>query len=345
MKTQGRPLLRPLRPLLLLVGLGLIGCSEQHLTTPDMSGISAAKGGNGGNGADLTVTGVDPTTAPQDTTVDVRIFGSGFERGSKVLFERDGVAAEKVTTNSTKFVNSGELVANMTIALDAETGLYDVAVFSPPGRKGIGSELFEVKLKGPPNFGPAITIEFADRTGDHILSDNRGIYVDRECGVSATFNLEDARLDSDAAKIHPKEATSCGGTRDARFVTVEYAERLAGTTTERPELDGTVKAIFMIVQSVETVMATAGESVLRRATIHGAGCAHGLTFAGNDPQSNLVQVTNLSGTSDGPWVVTTQPPSGGVRRDVAVCVPDEHDKDPLPRTYWHLPFRITVRPR
>lgn len=341
MKTQGRSLLRPLGASLLLVGLGLIGCSEQHPTTPDISGISAAKGGNGGKGDDPTVTGVDPTSAPQDTTLDVRVFGSGYERGSKVVFERGGVAAEKVTTNSTRFVSSGELVANVTIALDAETGLYDVAVFASGRRKGIGAELFTVKLKGRPNFGPAIEIEFEDLIGYNIRSDGRGIYVDRECGVSATFNLEDARLDPEATKIHQKEKATCGG-RDSRFVTVEYAERLAGTSG-RPEKDGTVReANFMIVESVETVMQS-NPPALRDATIHGAGCGLGLRFTETDALSNQVEVRNLSGTPDGPWTIATQPTTGGERRDVAVCITSGGNPPPL--TYWHMPFQITVRLR
>jgi hypothetical protein len=321
--------------LLLLVGLGLIGCSEQHPTTPDISGISAAKGGNGGKGDDLTVTGVDPDSAQQDTTLDVRVFGSGYERGSKVVFERDGVAAEKVTTNSTRFVSSDTLVANVTIALDAETGFYDVAVFSSGRRKGIGAELFKVKLKGRPNYGPAITIEFDDGTGYNIRSDDRGIYVDRECGVSATLNLEDARLKPDAAKIHPKEKGTCGG-RDSRFVTVDFAD-LVTNSPPSPQDSNVVEGTFMIVDHVEMVTVDS-LTVRRRARFQMPGCGMGLRFNSTEEVSeefpvNDVEVTRTSADT---WTVKTQP----WPNDVAVCVGVGGE-----RRYYHMPFSLTVQLR
>jgi hypothetical protein len=323
--------------LLLLVGLGLIGCSEQHPTTPDISGISAAKGGNGGKGDDPTVTGVDPTSAPQDTTLDVRVFGSGYERGSKVVFERDGVAAEKVMTNSTRFVDSGELVANMTIALDAETGLYDVAVFSSGRRKGIGAELFKVKLKGRPNFGPAIEIQFDDGTGNNIRSDGRGIYVDRECGVSATLNLEDARLDPDAAKIHPKEKGTCGS-RDPRKILVDFADLVPNSPPSGQD-GNVVEGTFMIVDQVE--MVTEGDGTVRRkAQFQMPGCGMGLRFNSAETESTDFPVNDVDvkQNPDGTWTVKTQPPPD----DVAVCVPSVQGEE---RRYYHMPFSVTVRLR
>ncbi|HEY4954286.1 MAG TPA: hypothetical protein VII02_05325, partial [Gemmatimonadaceae bacterium] len=50
--------------------------------------------------------------------------------------------------NSTRFVKSTQVVANLTIAATADTGLYDVAVSNLSGTKGIGTELFAVKVKG-----------------------------------------------------------------------------------------------------------------------------------------------------------------------------------------------------
>ncbi len=324
----------------LLSALWLVGCANEQPTSSDVPDIFAAKAGEKGkpgSGEDPTVDGVDPNAAPQDTTLDVHVFGSGYDRGSMAELALDGVVTEKVKTNRTKFVSSAELIANITIALDAETALYDVLVTTSRGRKGIGTEMFEVKEKGKPNFGPAITIEFTDDPADNIQSDGRGIYVDRECGVSATFNLTDARLDAAPAanKIHPKEATACGG-RDPRVVKVALTQPADGSPPH--SLDGTTAdGKGLLVDEVELVLLTDG-TVQRTAVMHGPfGCALGLQFNPNkDSKSNFVDVTQ---NADGSWTVTTQPAAN----DVAVCLPDENNANAGPPRYYHLPFEITVR--
>jgi len=132
---------------LVLAAALLVACADQQSTAPALRGPNAAKGGPNGNG-DPTVTGTDPVGAPQDITLDVRVFGTAFDSGSWVDLARDGVVAEQVQTNATTFVSSEELVANITIAADAETALYDVVVTTRRGKKGIGTEMFEVRLKG-----------------------------------------------------------------------------------------------------------------------------------------------------------------------------------------------------
>ncbi|HET6363064.1 MAG TPA: hypothetical protein VFH11_13570 [Gemmatimonadota bacterium] len=93
---------------------------------------------------DPTVTATVPNTAPQDTTLDVQVSGSGFDRGSRVDLALDGVVSSSMKTNSTRFVNKTRLVANITIAADAEVALYDVIVTTTKGKRGIGIELFAV---------------------------------------------------------------------------------------------------------------------------------------------------------------------------------------------------------
>ena len=90
------------------------------------------------------MTATVPNTAPQDTTLDVQVSGSGFDRGSRVDMALDGVVTPRVKTNSTRFVNKSTLVANITIAVDAEPDLYDVQVTTTKGKRGIGIELFEI---------------------------------------------------------------------------------------------------------------------------------------------------------------------------------------------------------
>ena len=190
------------------------------------------------------------------------------------------------------------------------------------------------KKGGKPNFGPAIMVTFTDRADDNIRSDGRGIYVDRECGVSATFNLEDARLDPDANKINRKEGDACGF-RDGRFVAVSFnAEDLAVNSPERPELLGLKQANFFKVNEVELVTGV----VERTAVVHGAGCAHGLKFNSDESTAeftvNNVEVTQIDLTT---WEVHSVAPH------VAVCIPDEDQGSPPPRTYWHMSFEITAK--
>src|SRR5688500_19366924 len=51
-----------------------------------------------------TVTSTLPSDAPRDTTLEVRVNGSGFDKGSKVTFQLDGVVDARVRVNSTRYV-------------------------------------------------------------------------------------------------------------------------------------------------------------------------------------------------------------------------------------------------
>jgi len=111
---------------------------------PLVGDVEAARGANGG----VTVKSTKPDSAAPDITLDVRVLGSGYDAGSKATWAVDGdtsYATTKIRTNSTRFVNSRELVANITIAADAQEVLYDIVVTAAGGKHGIGIELFAVK--------------------------------------------------------------------------------------------------------------------------------------------------------------------------------------------------------
>lgn len=114
------------------------------------------------------MTAAAPDSATQDTTLDVVITGSNFDAGSSAQWAIGGVASSKVHTNSTQFVNSKRLIANISIAVDADTVLYDVIVTTSTGKKGIGTELFAIKHKAADT---PITAVFRDAASDAILSD------------------------------------------------------------------------------------------------------------------------------------------------------------------------------
>src|SRR5512146_242624 len=88
----------------------------------------------------LAVTSTNPSFGDQGTTVDVHVFGSGFTSGAKATWLLHGVADDHVHTNSTTFVSSSELVANITIAGDATLDFWDVQVSLSSGKNGVGSE-------------------------------------------------------------------------------------------------------------------------------------------------------------------------------------------------------------
>ena len=200
---------------------------------------------------------------------------------------------------------------------------------------------------GPPEGDQRITVTFEDRAGDNIRSDGRVIddngrviYVHEVCGVFATFNIRDARMVTDNQKIRPKDATVCGG-RDARFVEVEFSsDDLVVGSPRRLELENTVvEGHFFKVNEIELMIA--GTDKLVSAVVHLPACGHGLRFSSNrTDQDGLGIAVNdvlVTRNTDGTWTARAEPPN-----DVAVCIPDEHDKDPLPRTYWHMPFEVTV---
>lgn len=122
---------------------GLLSCQPDNPTDPAVTGVFVARGGPGPK-----VQEADPPSAPQETTLDVRVLGSGFDDGSMATWTLDGVPQAELRTNSTRFVSSQELVANITIDPDAPIELYDIEVVTTRGKKGIGADLFAVLKKG-----------------------------------------------------------------------------------------------------------------------------------------------------------------------------------------------------
>ena len=121
----------------------LAACGEQS-TAPAILLSKSVR--SGANSSTVTVTSTSPSNAPQDTTLDVQVNGSGFDRSSTVAFQINGTVDQRVHVNSTKYSKSTQLIANVTIAADAVPTSYDVAVTTASGLKGIGSEMFTVTL-------------------------------------------------------------------------------------------------------------------------------------------------------------------------------------------------------
>ena len=168
---------------LLTVVLAFTACQESTITDE----VPAAPELAGGTVTEVTVTGATPPAAPVDTTLNVQISGTGFDRGSVAAFELNGLPDPKVRVNSTKFTRSTLLVANVTIAIDAMTAAYDIAVTTSKGKKGIGTELFAITERDPT---ATWLIPLADGAlgvrSDGLYSNGTySVYANGVCGVEA----------------------------------------------------------------------------------------------------------------------------------------------------------------
>ena len=168
---------------LLTVILAFTACQESSVTDE----VPAVPELAGGTVTDVTVTGATPPTAPADTTLDVQISGAGFDRGSVAAFEINGVTDPKLRVNSTRYSRSTLLIANVTIAVDAVTTTYDIAVTTSKGKKGIGTELFAVT---EPNVTATWLIPLADgslgvRSDGQFGDGTYSAYANGVCGVEA----------------------------------------------------------------------------------------------------------------------------------------------------------------
>lgn len=190
---------------------------------------------------------------------------------------------------------------------------------------------------GPPGpeANPPIIITFTDGLGDNVRGDRRVLsddgrtaYVDGECGVQATFNLSDARLDPDRNKIHPKDAGACGNTREPRSVKFTLQPTAFSAAFE---WDGTTQdGSFFKVNEVEEVTEL-NRTVPRTVKAVVDWCDLRIN-RDLDPNSSFVDVTKIA---DDTWIVATRPHPD----NVGVCL----NSDPAARLYYHLPFSITVR--
>jgi hypothetical protein len=97
-----------------------------------------------GSGSGPMVTAADPRLLPTRATLDVKIFGSGFDDGSSVELLKDGRPSAEVQTRAVHVLSTGELIATLDITADAPPGTYDVQVEDRKGKQGIGTELIEI---------------------------------------------------------------------------------------------------------------------------------------------------------------------------------------------------------
>jgi hypothetical protein len=164
-----------------------------------------------------------------------------------------------------------------------------------------------------PQSDPGLRVAFRDGATDNIHSDGRfgGVYSNRQCGVSATFNLLDLRLATQQSPITGKEKASCGA---PRFIVLAFhdADGLP---------DGT--SAFLNVDHVQTVTADSG-TVERHAQFNGT-CSRVVFDPAEFAGTSRVLVTRLAADT---WTVEAPPTA------TAYCVGRGKA--------YVLPFQITI---
>jgi hypothetical protein len=178
-------------------GLVLCGCQSSEAPTEPPSVARAAT-------PSVTVTATIPDSSARDTTLDIQVIGTGFDRGSAVTFLRNGVVEPKLRVNSTKYLKATSVTANVTIAGDAPPDHYDVMVTTSSGKKGIGTERFTV-----------LAINIVVGTNVFLNANGQGQAVGIGCDSKGGGTCRPVVWNGGNAVTLPMPAGSCGGRASA----------------------------------------------------------------------------------------------------------------------------------
>jgi hypothetical protein len=312
--------------------------------SPDAAGptssnlrVSTAK-----SASDIAVASASPDSATQDTTLDVVINGSGFVFGATATWALQGVSdSSQVRTNSTRYVNSRQLVANITISATATIAKWDVIV-TASSKGGIGTELFAIKAKGNVDtnsranyvVGNSVdlgggNIQPAGIIGDARLKDGSSAnggdseYQGGFCGtagrITTSSNRDDIIFDPDGDAV-----ALCGAARSYRF-------NLDGVWTAGGPRAVIYKIWAMPVGSSMTTPLSFGFNPVI------AGCTY-LAFDSQYGTDNVMITRVDAGIGPRKWAIRSQ----GTHR--AACVVPQRGGNwwtASGKTYY-LPFAITV---
>ena len=265
-------------------------------------GSGAGGGGGGGGGAAPTVDAVAPTSAAQDTTIDVTISGTGFTSGARAVWSLGGDTTQ-VHVKSTKYVSSTQLVARIIVPAAAPVASYDVEVYLKDGKKGVGAEMFEV-LEGDPTAVFQLPLDdatLAVRSDRLYVTGAYSFYGNGVCGVHSKIFATTAASNSGDAIMHTNNAkfTDRKCAAYPREVTLTYSD---GVTESSP--------VFMNVRGVQntTYAIPIGATVKRSFAIQSPRCEQ-LLWSGERQgvpiAADSVLVTRLASDT---WRVQTQPP-------------------------------------
>jgi len=173
-----------------------------------LAALLALSGQDSSAQGQIQVNAADPSTASQGSVnLNVRITGKGFKNGSKAKWLVTGTTDPGgVTVNSTTFVNSTELVANITIADTAVVANFDIQVLASDGRGGKGTELFAVTPKAQ-----------QVSCGTDVTNLSISIYKFTDATNTTTYNLQPDLTNSNGNPVAYVSGKSKGQNIDARI--------------------------------------------------------------------------------------------------------------------------------
>jgi hypothetical protein len=359
MRQPGRPSRIPFAALLLALALPT-GCADSPALSPEeLAALSR-------NGGEITVTSTDPAGAPQDTTLEVKVYGSNFDQSARVELALGGQTTERVRTNSTRYVNQKQLIASISIQADAAVGAYDVVVLSNIRKGGIGTEMFEVRQKGGQIVNPTATVTYYDvapgSTGGMLAGDGRladgstrpagstgSVYDHGQCNVTAEI-FENRVGDATMDPIGTKGRSKACRTTAARSLSVRFGEALAGSPISSPVVGGH----FTNVREV-LALGGVGASGERLFTLllRGTHPCERLRYDDIERfgiRGSRIRVTRIrsraAGDADDAWLAESRPNAAG--QHVAFCqvggtgaIGDLYDPGEI-RGVHDVPFRIEV---
>lgn len=140
----------------------------------------------------VQVTAADPPATEQGTiNLNVRVNGKGFKNGAQAKWFVTGTTDPGgVTVNSTTFVSSTELTANITVSDTATIANFDIQVLNSDGRGGKGTELFAVTGKGAPT-----------SCGTDITNLSISIYKYTDATNTTTYNMQPDLTNPDGSPV------------------------------------------------------------------------------------------------------------------------------------------------
>jgi hypothetical protein len=220
------------RILLIAAATATIACGDDVTSVANTDHVEVRAGKSTGG---MVVSSTTPDSATQDTTLDVVINGSGFVAGTTATWALAGTEDQsQVRTNSTQYVSSRKLIANITISASATVAKWDV-LLKAGGKGGIGTEAFAIKPKGNVDTHPRVNYVIDDEVqingvmhpagirGDGRLRDGAPAttgfseYQGEFCGVAAFIDNQlrengNLQFDPDNGSTQP-----CGAARSYRF--------------------------------------------------------------------------------------------------------------------------------
>ncbi len=166
-------------------------------------------GGAAAQGQQIQVTAANPSSAAQGTmNLDVKVNGKGFKNGARAVFYVSGTTdTGGVTVNSTSFVSSTELIANITVSDAAAIANFDIEVLAADGRGGKGTELFAVTARG----------NALASCGTDVTNLSISIFKYTDATNTTAYDLQPDLTNADGSPVPYVSGKTKGSTIDGRF--------------------------------------------------------------------------------------------------------------------------------